>query len=207
MCSHAQDVIFTLLTRKIDDLLSSLVFIPTLPSFTSRSPHPEIEELISFLQVTFMCLTNLPRSIREAAYVACCQHVCTSITSFLFSDRVPQLNALCLLTFDADVKHLETFASSCGVSNLATCFGPLKSLIKAIMHHDLPQFGDNVHLMHKHFPRLNPVTLANLLDKLQPTPLTSDSSVPRFEKSTTKALAKKLRAHQPLQTGGGIARQ
>lgn len=196
VCSHAQDVIFKLLTRKIDDLLSSLVFIPTLPSFISHTPHPEIEELISFLQVTFMCLTNLPRSIREAAYVASCQHVGTSLVSFLSSDKVPQLNALCLANFEADVKRLESFASSCGVPNLATCFGPMKSLIKAVLHPDLPHFGDNISLMHKHFPRLNPVNLANILDKLQPTPITSDSSVPRFDKSATKALVKKLRAHQ-----------
>lgn len=76
---HAQDLVFELLACKVDDLLGSLEFIVWAPDSYPTGPHESIEEVVDYLRATFMWLTHLPQSAREAAHFTCCTKVnCTS---------------------------------------------------------------------------------------------------------------------------------
>ena len=46
------------------------------------------------------------------------------------------------------------------------CFAELKELVRACLHPDLQQMADNVNLRRSLFPRLDPLRLAALLEKV-----------------------------------------
>ena len=46
------------------------------PTAARQAPHSYCDDLISYLRVTFMNLSNLPASMREAAHFTCMTHVC-----------------------------------------------------------------------------------------------------------------------------------
>jgi hypothetical protein len=46
------------------------------PTAVRQAPHPYCDDLISYLRVTFMNLSTLPASMREAAHFTCMTHVC-----------------------------------------------------------------------------------------------------------------------------------
>jgi hypothetical protein len=49
---------------------------PQQPTAVRQAPHPYCDDLISYLRVTFMNLSTLPASMREAAHFTCMTHVC-----------------------------------------------------------------------------------------------------------------------------------
>lgn len=61
---------------------------------------------------------------------------------------------------------LELFADSCGIAHLRQCFAELKELVRASLHPDLQQMADNANLRKSLFPRLDPLRLASLLEKV-----------------------------------------
>ena len=69
--------------------------------------------------------------------------------------------------------RLELFADSCGIAHLRQCFAELKELVRASLHPDLQQMADNANLRKSLFPRLDPLRLASLLEKVHyfPFPL------------------------------------
>lgn len=73
-------MVFELLSNKIDDLLESLVFINFIPTTSgpgsnASTTHESIDEIIDFLKITFMWLTHLPHSARDAAHFTSCSKV------------------------------------------------------------------------------------------------------------------------------------
>ena len=60
----------------------------------------------------------------------------------------------------------ELFADSCGIAHLRQCFAELKELVRASLHPDLQQMADNANLRKSLFPRLDPLRLASLLEKV-----------------------------------------
>eukprot|EP01038_Epipyxis_sp_PR26KG_P011269 gene11269-15120_t len=192
--NQAQDLIFELLSNKIEDLLGSLVFINFEPDVLPSSSHDSVDEVIEFLTITFMCLTHLPKSIREAVHFTCCSRVANGIINYILSNRVQSINALSLLAFEYDTKKLMIFAESCGIIHLKQCFEEFQELIRAVLHPDLPLFGDNQQLRKSLFPHLSPMKLASLLDKVSPSSIVASSNnIPRLERTMVKTVAKKLR--------------
>ena len=191
LAMKAQDFISDLLCIKIDDLLSSFEFIELEPNVLPRTPHEVIEQLIDFLQVTLMCLTQLPDSSREVAHFACCTHISKYILKYLIGPKVPSFNANCIHAIDLDIKKLEAFADSCNTPKLRNCFNSLRDLIKCVLHPDIGKFGDNPQIMTDMFPKLIPVQLIAVLEKLAETPNWSIAKELK-SKSTIKKIASKL---------------
>jgi hypothetical protein len=126
-----------------------------------------VEEIVDYLRVTFMWLTNLPRAVRDAAHFSCCSRTSTGLLDFILSPKVPGINILSIMALDLDVKLLDQFADSCGVGQLRECFSELRDLISAILHKDFLRFGENPPTLRKqYFPRLNVLKLAQLVDKV-----------------------------------------
>jgi hypothetical protein len=163
----SQDLMFELLSAKVTDLLSSLCFVNWTPSVLPNGPHESVEEIVDYLRVTFMWLTNLPRAVRDAAHFSCCSRTSTGLLDFILSPKVPGINILSIMALDLDVKLLDQFADSCGVGQLRECFSELRDLISAILHKDFLRFGENPPTLRKqYFPRLNVLKLAQLVDKV-----------------------------------------
>lgn len=160
-------MIFELLTEKINDLLGSLVFINFVPETIPNGPHECIEEIIDFLRVTFMWLTHLPQSIRDAIHFTCCSRVANGILEYLLSPTTfTKVNILCLLAFQYDIRKLILFSDSCGVTYLKQSFEELSEIINICFHVELPQFGDHVRTRQHLFPHVSPGKLASLLEKV-----------------------------------------
>lgn len=189
----AQGVIFSVLSNKIEDLLGSLVFINFEPAEPATVSHESVDEIVEFLQITFMWLTHLPKSIRESVHFTCCSHVASGILAFLCSPRVRAINILCVMALDLDIKKLMHFSESCGVPGLQKCFNELHNLMKCLLHRDLMQFGTNPSSRIQLFPQLSVTKLILLLEKMSPTPSLSPQNLHRFDKKSVKALVTALK--------------
>lgn len=162
----AQDLIFELLSSKVMDLLSSLIFIDWTPQKYPSGPHEIIEQVVEYLKVTFMWLTHLPRNTREAVHFAVCSKINQGLLDFLYT-KVNKVNMLSLLNLELDIRHLDMFADNSGVTQLRHCFNEIRELVKALLHPDLPQFGDTaVALRQNLFPSLDPQKLATVVEKV-----------------------------------------
>lgn len=167
VASKSHDFIFELLCTKVEDLMSSLCFVDWEPSSLPVQAHEEIKQIIEFLRVTFMWLTHLPQSVREAAHFTCCSRISSVLIDYILSSKVPHLNVISIAALDMDVVSLEAFADSCGVSQLRQCFGQLKELVKALLHPHLVDFADKkLDLRKSLFPRLDPVMLGAVVEKV-----------------------------------------
>jgi hypothetical protein len=242
--SQAQDLIFELLASKVDALLESLQFIDYAPEYPpapvvpmngggggggtppafmvnlgAANPqwvHESVESIVDFLTITFMCFTHLPQAVREAVHFTSCAKLAQGVLDFVLSDRVARLNIYALVALDADVKRLMLFADSCGIPDLRRCFDELHEMVRAALHPDLAQIGEDASFRQKLFPHVSAEKLAQLLDKVQPSPVSaSASNLPTLEKAMTRVTAKRLRSQQQQQWresmhgaggGGGASR-
>lgn len=193
LVGKAQGVIFELLGQKIEDLMGSLVFINFEPTVMPTSPHESVEEIIDFLEITFMSLSNLPAAMKATCLQLCCAHVATGITSYILSPQVKRINVFCILALEMDVKRLRQFADNSEVPDLRKCFGEFHDIVKAVLHPELPQLADNPAKRQQLFPRLPARKLASLLDKITPSSIYASSlNLPRLERAVLLQLVKKL---------------
>jgi hypothetical protein len=161
-----QDLIFELLSNKIDGLLESLTFINFVPDTVPEGPHESVESIVDFLRITLLWLTHLPPSVRDAVHFTCCSRVAQGILSYIISPAVTKINMLCVLAFDYDIKALVHFADSCGVPHLRQCFEELTELIKCLLHPNLTHYADNPELRQEHFPYTQTEKLIIVLEKV-----------------------------------------
>lgn len=167
VASKSHDFIFELLCTKVEDLMSSLCFVNWEPSSLPVQAHEEVGQIVDYLRVTFMWLTHLPQSVREAAHFTCCSRISSCLIEYIMSSKVPRLNVISIAALDLDVASLELFADSCGVAQLKQCFGELKELVKALLHPHLVDFADRqLDLRKSLFPRLANSKLAAVVEKV-----------------------------------------
>ena len=167
LANQSQDMIFELLNGKVVDLLGSMCFVNWVPTVLPSGPHEFVEEIIDYLRVTFMWLSHLPQTVREAAHFTCCSRINNEIIAFLLSAKVVHLNLLAVKALVMDFSALERFADSCGIAQLRECFAQGKTLVNAMIHHDLPSFGDDPPILRKaNFPLLDIFKLAPLVEKV-----------------------------------------
>ena len=169
---QAQDMIFELLSIKIDDLLSSLVFINFIPEKPplKNEVHDTIDQIIGFLNITFMWLTHLPQSAREAAHFTCCSKVANSLLKYILSpSKVHVINTFGIAALALDLKKLENFADNCGIIQLRNCFSELSELINIILSPELPILIENPTRRKTSFPKIDSTKLAIILEKLTAT--------------------------------------
>ena len=126
-----------------------------------------------------------------------CTRISTFIVSYIQSAKVPRLNMLSIVTLKHDLHRLTTFAESTGVPQLKQCFAELEDVVNALLHQDLLQFGENPKLLGSLFPRLDPLKLAAIVEKISPYPIAlSDKSLPNIDKKLASSLAKQLRSRK-----------
>mmetsp|Transcript_23035 Transcript_23035/g.33715 ORF Transcript_23035/g.33715 Transcript_23035/m.33715 type:complete len:877 (-) Transcript_23035:21-2651(-) len=192
---QAQDLIFELLNTKVIDLLGDLCFVNWVPSLLPAGPHECIEEIVDYLRVTFMWLTYLPQTVRDAAHFTCCSRINQDILTFLISPKVQHMNMLSIKALQLDFKHLDDFSSSCGVPQLRECFSEGRGLINALLHRDLHRFGENPVIRRANFPVLDPYKLSLLAEKVVPLPpgAQTHSSIPIYDKKTLANISKSLK--------------
>ncbi|CAE7681758.1 SEC15A [Symbiodinium microadriaticum] len=196
LANQSQDMVFELLNAKVVDLLGSMCFVNWVPSVLPSGPHEFVEEVVDYLRVTFMCLSHLPQTVREAAHFTCCSRINREIILFLLSPKVPHLNLLSVKALVLDFSALEKYADSCGISQLRECFSEGKALVNAMIHHDLPSFGDDPPILRKaNFPQLDVLKLALLVEKLLPLPPGAQTygGMPVYDKKNLAIISKSLK--------------
>jgi hypothetical protein len=197
---EAQHLIFELLSAKIVDLLSSLHFINWVPSILPSGPHDSISELVDYLRATFMWITYLPQTIREAAHFTCCGKINQGILEFILSPKVQKLNMLSVRALQLDFQLLDEFATGCGIPQLKDCFIPCRELINALMNRELVKFGDSSQRKVNHFqhlfPNLSVDNLFVMVEKLVPLPMGAEVSgvIPQHDKKTLAVISKGVKA-------------
>lgn len=163
---EAQHLIFELLTNKIDDLLQSLAFINYIPTTIPDGPHESISSIVDFLQITFVWLTHLPKSVKEAVHFACCSRLAQGILTYITSSSVTHINILCILAFDYDLKILYQFTDSSGIKHLKQCFHEMHEVVKCILHPALLHYGENKITRMEHFPNIQTFRFLAIIEKV-----------------------------------------
>lgn len=193
----AQDLIFELLSNKIDGLLESLAFINFVPETMPDGPHESVEAIVEFLKITLLWLAHLPPSVRDAVHFTCCTRVAQGILNYILSPQVTKINMLCILAFDFDLKMLVNFSDNCGVPHLKQCFEEFHEMVRCLLHPNLTHYADNQELRQEHFPYTQTSKLVMVLEKMNPTSFlisSGTSRVPVLDKNALKTLLKKLKA-------------
>lgn len=129
----AHGYIYELLQSKLEDLMSSLVFVNWSAEKAPRAPNDAVLEMVEFMTVTFQWLSNLPATARDSAHFMCCSKISSGIIEHLRSKKLAKISIFSVSALDLDVKHLEAFAESTGVPQLKQCFDELKSLIGCLL--------------------------------------------------------------------------
>jgi hypothetical protein len=180
LTTDAQNLMYKVLSSKINELLESLVFInyaPDAPPVNEAKQlnlagqnlswvHESVISIIDFLTIRFMCFTHLPQAIREEIHFKACEKVASGILNYILSDKVTKLNVFCLVSLDADCKRLISFADDCGITDLRKCFLELHEMIRAVLHPDLQALSDDIAFRKTAFPKVQPIRLAVLLEKV-----------------------------------------
>jgi len=197
---EAQHFIFELLSAKIVDLLSSLHFINWVPSILPSGPHDSVSEIVDYLRATFMWITYLPQTIREAAHFTCCGKINQGILEFILSPKVNKINMLSIRALQLDFQLLDEFASGCGIPQLKDCFIQCRELVNALMNRDLVKFGESSirkvnHFQHL-FPKLDLDNLLIVMEKVVPLPMGAEISgvIPQHEKKALASITKGIKA-------------
>jgi hypothetical protein len=192
IAQQAQDFVFELLSHKVEDLLDSLATVKFDPSYPPSNAHSVTEEIVDFLEVTFMGLMNLPQAAREAAYFTCCTQISHGFIDEMMSPHVLSINMYGIAAILFDVRRLERFADSCKVSQLKQCFAELRAIVELLMNPDLPKIAESPELLRR-MQRIDFSKLSAITDKMVPAMSRSDS-LPSYDKKTLQLIAKRFRA-------------
>lgn len=129
---------------------------------------------IRAVQVTFMCLTYLPKMAREVIHFASCSHISLVLSELLLDPKqVPRINTNGLYNFSVDLAAIENFADSCAVTQLRECFAELRQTLGAMLHPDIDTIMKDANLREGVYPKLNPSKLILILEKYRPLNLLS----------------------------------
>ena len=161
---------FELIQRKTDELLGGMCFIEWEAASPQSQPRPYVDDVISYLQVTFMCLTHLPKAAREGIHFASCAHINTAMLDLWLCDarRVKAVNTNGLYNLSVDAGALEAFADSCGVLQLRECFAELRQTLGTLLHRDVHTLLLDAGLREGVFPKVQTGKLVAILEKYKP---------------------------------------
>ena len=167
---EAQHLIFELLSVKMVDLLSSLHFVNWVPTVLPTGAHDSVSEIVDYLRATFMWITYLPQTMREAAHFTCCGKINQGILEFILSSKVPKINMLSIRALQLDIQLLDEFATGSGIPQLKDSFTQCRELINSLMHRDLNKFGESSFRKTNHFelnfPNLDLRNLVAMMEKV-----------------------------------------
>ncbi|KAG5180361.1 exocyst complex component 6 [Tribonema minus] len=195
---RARDLIFELVRHKADQLLAGMEFVKWEPVAMRQTAHPYCDDLIDYLRVTFMNLSSLTSTMRDAAHFACMLHICDFMLEELLGPRCASVNILGLLNLSRDVAALVAFCEESGIAGLSDCFHKLSQLLDIILANDPDDMVDANRRMQE-YPRLDVSHLIAVLEKYKNLSLTAkikstvDDEVPQLEQKRVKQILAKLR--------------
>ena len=166
------------------DLIRGLNEILSLPSvsfyYFLSFPSSVFQHILSprVERINVLCIISLDRDAKKLGETVNTAGICAPSTPLWHQEldsELPEQNrafSKCILLSSKYTKlsssyyFSEQFADSCGIAHLRQCFAELKELVRACLHPDLQQMADNVNLRRSLFPRLDPLRLAALLEKV-----------------------------------------
>lgn len=147
-----------------------MCFIEWEAASPQSQPRPYVDDVISYLQVTFMCLTHLPKAAREGIHFASCAHINNAMLDLWLCDakRVKAVNTNGLYNLSVDAGALDAFADSCGVLQLRECFAELRQTLGTLLHRDVHTLLLDAGLREGVFPKVQTGKLVAILEKYKP---------------------------------------
>lgn len=165
----AQHLVYELIQKKIDELLEGMCFIEWEPTKLASEARSYVEDVVSYLQVTFMCLTYMPKEARDGLHFASCTHIhAVMLATLLNPHKVRAVNTTGLYNLSLDVAALEAFADACGVLQLRECFAELHQTLGALLHQDIHTLMLDASLREGVFPKIRTANLVNILERYKP---------------------------------------
>jgi len=166
--------VFYVIRVKIDGLLHfALDGVDWNAKSGNKQPNDFVEQLISFLRITFECLDPLSNVAREAMCFGACSHISNKMIGLLvgldYDDYgitpIQKINHNGIQNLALDVAAFETFSTGCGVPQLSECFRELRFFTLALLDRELVDLvADEDRRMAK-YPLLDLNKLKNVLDK------------------------------------------
>jgi hypothetical protein len=148
----------------------------------ASGPGEYVEQLVSFLRVTFGTLDTLSTDKREGFCFGCVGHIASRIMGFLVNGRgefkdcdsggVPassKVNGYGMQNLQVDVAGLESFCVSTGVPQLKECMRELRCFADAMCDRDLGALfeDDNEDRRMERYPQLDVIKLKAVLEKYE----------------------------------------
>lgn len=192
--SRAQDLIFELVNSKIEVFLTSLGGNTNwMPSRPNKHPSGIIQDLIAYLETTFMCLNFLPKHIRLGIHFTSCRHVSGIILRELLHTK--KYNAIAMYNLGLDIQALEEFASRQNIPRLMDAFSEIRQIVDLILSGDIEQILDKPTRDSK-FPFVSTEKLVTILEKFKELGILNVTvdGVPKIKKSTVLAVVKRLKS-------------
>ena len=186
---RCEDVLFELIDAKIDDFLSALQSPDLLPTTIAYAPSDYVTDLTAYLESTFLSLSHISASVREAVYFTSCRHIASTLSSYLLN-TVKRYNLIGLYNANSDLHVLENFALRCPVDNLVECFSEVRQLMDLLLVGEVEEVVD-AGKREKLYPHLSVAKVIKFLDKMKDLPTFGGAKVPD---NLTKVKRKQLDA-------------
>lgn len=156
------------------------------PAEASVQPDPAMWDLISYLQVTFAQLSELPTSVREAVHFASCIHISKSLEQILYGPNIKKITPAAIMNLERNLDALLEFIDGLKIHHLRESFSALSQIIDLLISGNLEIFLDpqsrynfffpfTSHLYDlfshrgtsKNFPQLSPDNVASISEKMK----------------------------------------
>lgn len=192
--SLCEDTIYELINLKIESFLSEVETTDWCPSSGNKHPNGYVQDLVAYLESTFVSLVFLPDPVRDRAHHTACCYINERLLSMLHGPQVKKLNQIGLWNLNQDLIELEDYADRCSVAALRETFRPLREFVDLFMGGDVAAILDSKTRVEQ-FPHLNLRQVVDIMDKFKDLGLFSSppAGMRKVKKSTVETVAKKLR--------------
>lgn len=112
------------------------------PAEASVQPDPAMWDLISYLQVTFAQLSELPTSVREAVHFASCIHISKSLEQILYGPNIKKITPAAIMNLKRNLDALLEFIDGLKIHHLRESFSALSQIIDLLISGNLEIFLD-----------------------------------------------------------------
>jgi hypothetical protein len=189
------DMMRELIEDRVDSLLvEQRDWMPSKPN-ANLGASDSIEDIVQFLDVTFMCMHNLPVNTREMLHYTLCNFLCKHLIASLMDASVKKINIIGLFNLRQDVKVLDAFANRCNVPGLSDAFSQVRQICEFFFCGD-PMLYFNEEIRAVSFAHLSPQRLFALCNKFQDLGMFNNKApkgIAKVKRKQLLAVAKKLK--------------
>jgi len=137
---RCEDLLFELLTAKIDQFMGLASSINWLPSQCATVPSEFIVDCVTYLECTLPSMTNMSDPIREAIHFTTCKHISSYLVDTLLAAK--KFNIISIYNLNIDLQELEQFATRCSIPDLGIVFSELRQFIDLLLFHEFECITD-----------------------------------------------------------------